>query len=117
MFTLKTKITKNRFPQIKGAIRERVVKVVNETAQEVLSIAQQLAPVDTGFLRASGHLEGDARGELQKVVFDAEYAGYVEFGTSRSAAQPFLRPAVASIKSRFNRRAGQIRAGLGREIR
>jgi len=116
MFILKGKITKNRFLQIKGAVRKGVVKVVNETAEEVLSIAQQLAPEDTGELRASGHLEPKNNNEIQQVVFDAPHARFVEFGTSKMGAQPFLRPAIASVKSRVNRRLGQIKAGLGRSI-
>jgi HK97 gp10 family phage protein len=61
-------------------------------AQVILEYAQDLCPVDTGFLRDSGHLvpeESDV-----SIVFDAEYASYVEFGTSRMEAQPFLRPAL-----------------------
>ena len=116
MIGIKAKITKNRFPQIKRAIRKQVVNVVNETAEEVLDIAKQLAPYKTGELRNSGHLEFDSRNELQKVVFDAPHAPFIEFGTSNMEAQPFLRPAIASVKSRRNRRLGQIRAGLGKEV-
>lgn len=31
---------------------------------------------------------------------DVEYAVYVEFGTSRMAAQPYMRPAVKSVVNR-----------------
>lgn len=116
MLAVKTKIAKNRFPQLKGAIRRQVVKVVNETAEEVLDIACQLVPVDTGELKESGHLEPYNQGELNRVVFDAEHARFVEYGTSVSAAQPFLRPAAEAVKKRLNRRLGQIQAGLAREI-
>jgi HK97 gp10 family phage protein len=54
--------------------------------------AQALCPVDTGYLRESGHLELLSDNVL--IVFDAEYASYVEFGTSKMEAQPFLRPAL-----------------------
>lgn len=60
--------------------------------------AKQLCPVDTGRLRASitHALDRDSRGLVGVVGTDVNYAPYVELGTSRSGAQPFLRPALAS---------------------
>lgn len=59
----------------------------------VFDISQTLVPVDTGDLRDSGEIaqEGDAF----VVQYLADHAAHVEFGTSRMAAQPFLRPAMA----------------------
>lgn len=59
--------------------------VVEEIAQD----AARLAPRDTGHLALSIHAQGDDR-----VVAEADYAGYVEMGTSRMHAQPYLRPAL-----------------------
>jgi len=58
---------------------------------------RQLAPVDTGRLRNSiGVTEGaDARGLYFDVGPTVDYAIHVEYGTSRSPAQPFVRPGVA----------------------
>lgn len=65
------------------------IKVQNE--------ARRLCPVDTGRLRASiHHVPGrDARGFYVQVGTNVNYAGFVEFGTRRMRAQPFLRPALA----------------------
>lgn len=54
--------------------------------------AKELAPVDTGFLRNS--IDYDMGDREVAVGASAEYAPYVEFGTERQKAQPFLRPAV-----------------------
>jgi HK97 gp10 family phage protein len=63
-------------------------------AEIILARAQDNCPVDTGFLRASGNLFMDeGRGDVL-IGFDAEYASYVEFGTYKMEAQPFLRPAI-----------------------
>ena len=64
--------------------------------------AKRLAPVDTGRLRASvtHALEEDVRGLVGVIGTDVEYAPYVELGTSRAGAQPFLRPALAAEISR-----------------
>jgi len=61
-------------------------------AQIVLDVAQANCPVDTGNLRDSAFMQalvGDV-----SFGFSAEYASYVEFGTYKMAAQPFLRPAI-----------------------
>lgn len=61
--------------------------------------AKSLSPVDTGQLRDSINfiVLDDAEVGWQVVVYAAtEYAIYVEFGTSRSPAQPYLRPALYS---------------------
>lgn len=77
--------------------------VAKDLARRALSVdrtAKRLCPVDTGRLRASinWRLEADARGLLAIVGTDVEYAPYVEFGTSRMSAQPFLRPALEAAR-------------------
>src|SRR5262245_30818953 len=60
----------------------------------IVSEAKSLAPARTGFLRDSIHaeeMEEPGKTLVAPVVADAPYAVYVEFGTSRMAAQPFLR--------------------------
>lgn len=62
----------------------------------VLSVAVALCPVDTGRLRSS--IEMVFVGVLAvRVGTNVEYALYVEMGTRDSPAQPFLRPALASL--------------------
>ncbi len=65
--------------------------------------AQQLVPVDTGALRASIDHErdqGSRPGHEIEIVHTGSgrdgrnYGGYVEFGTSRNRAQPYLVPAA-----------------------
>lgn len=55
--------------------------------------ASALAPVDTGRLRSSITHEVDGK-ESVSIGSDVEYAIYQEMGTSKMAAQPFLKPAV-----------------------
>jgi len=64
----------------------------------LVSRARALCPVDTGMLRESigwGVLAG-----ALVVGATEEYAPVIEFGTSRRAAQPFLRPAVESLRTK-----------------
>lgn len=66
----------------------------------VESRAKHLAPVDTGRLRSSiTHEMGTEGGDLVgRVGTNVEYARHQELGTSRMAAQPFLRPALDAAR-------------------
>ena len=56
-------------------------------------IAYDLCPIDTGELISS--IDGFTDGESVEVYADADYAQYVEYGTSKMEAQPYFRPALA----------------------
>lgn len=56
--------------------------------------AQMKCPVDTGNLRASITHEVDAGEKAVYIGTNVEYAPYVELGTSKQKAQPYLRPAA-----------------------
>lgn len=75
-----------------------VGKAVTQATVRIERTAKQLCPVDTGRLRSSiaRALDQDARGLVGIVGTDVDYAPYVELGTSRAGAQPFLRPALAA---------------------
>lgn len=57
-------------------------------------IVYDLCPVDTGEL--IGSIDGFTDGESVEVYADADYAQYVEYGTSKMEEQPYFRPALAS---------------------
>lgn len=54
--------------------------------------SMQNAPVDTGFLKNSH--ESRETGDGAEMAVKANYAFYVEFGTSKWAGKPFVRPAI-----------------------
>ena len=59
--------------------------------------ARRRVPVKTGFLRSTigAEIRIPKRDIVEAVAFaTAFYAPFVEFGTSRNRAQPFLRPAL-----------------------
>lgn len=68
----------------------RIPKIV--ASKLIAKRASQLAPRDTGFM--ADHITGDEDG----VHSEAHYTVYVEFGTFKMAAQPFLRPAVSEVQ-------------------
>lgn len=76
-------------------------KVESVMAKVVLDKSQELVPVDKGDLRDSGHIEGS------EVIYDSNHSIFVEFGTYKVAAQPFLRPAVDENEAEIVEAAAQ----------
>lgn len=96
-------------PKVAGKLAKTVVK---KTAKDIESTAKTLAPVDTGFLRSSIGTS-DLRNVTQdsptaEVVASASYSPYLEFGTSRMAPQPFMRPAADKHADAFEQAMAQI---------
>lgn len=65
--------------------------------------AKRLCPVDTGRLRNSITHVIDAGEQAVYVGTNVEYGPYVELGTSRQKAQPFLRPAAQDHVGEYRR--------------
>lgn len=68
--------------------------------------AQRLTPVATGTLRRSitNRIEGNA----VYIGTAVEYAPFVEYGTSRMAAQPYLQPGIDNSLSDVERLAADF---------
>lgn len=73
-------------------------KALEAIGAQCTGYAQMLAPVDTGRLRNSLTWTTDAAlgcpDSAVCVGSNVEYAVYQEMGTSKTTAQPYLRPAV-----------------------
>ena len=61
-------------------------------AQELQRLSMENAPVKTGNLKNSHYSRKSSDGA--EMVVGADYAFYVEFGTSRWEGKPFVRPAI-----------------------
>lgn len=68
-------------------------RMLERIADDIVADARRFAPVDTGRLRDSIS-RGPASSDHVAIAAYADYAAYVELGTSRQPAQPFLRPAT-----------------------
>lgn len=83
----------SNIPKITARSRAELKRLVRRTALSIEAQAKISAPVDTGFLRNS--ISTSFPDELTGVVsVGAEYGIYVEMGTVRTAAQPYLLPAA-----------------------
>jgi HK97 gp10 family phage protein len=76
------------------------------TAADIVAVAKQLAPVDTGALQQSLGAKPVSSTKVM-VGSDVEHAPFVEYGTSVSAAQPYLTPAFAQAEATFRKRLQQ----------
>lgn len=65
-------------------------------AEMTAARARQLVPVRTGTLQRSIEVKNPAP-MVYTVGSEVSYAPFVEFGTSRMMAKPFLRPAAAEL--------------------
>ncbi len=72
--------------------------------------AKNRAPVDTGTLRNSITSEVQRRGNTIRgeVGPTVNYGGFVEQGTSRMSAQPYLRPATDAVIPGYEAALGQL---------
>jgi HK97 gp10 family phage protein len=86
-------IVYNRIPQIIAGAKPAVDRILAKTAFDTESLAKVYAPVDTGNLMNS--IAADkVRDMTWRVTANAEYAIYVELGTRRMDAVPYLEPAL-----------------------
>ena len=75
-----------------SGMRQQVYRYLHSWASDVKASAVRNAPVKTGHLRSS--IFARIRDWVTEVGADATYAYFVEFGTMRMRAQPFLWPAL-----------------------
>lgn len=75
------------------ATKEQRARALEAVGMQAENYAKLLCPVDTGNLRNSiTHEQGGE--DFEVVGTNVEYAPYVEYGTQRMKAQPYIKPAV-----------------------
>jgi len=90
------------------------VNMLKRTALEaganvVKADAKLRAPVDTGQLRAS--IQHQVNEDSADIGTNVTYAEYLEYGTSRQRAQPFLRPALDENEQQIRNVVAEILRG------
>lgn len=80
---------------------EAVKKVVRADGGTLQGRAQTYAPVDTSTLKRSIDLELLDNGLTAKSEAHTDYAAYVEYGTRKMEAQPYMRPAYEQTAEEF----------------
>ena len=81
--------------EILAAMDDAVAVALEKCGMLAEGYAKKLCPVDTGNLRNSISHSVDTGGRCAYVGTNVEYAPYVEYGTYKQKAQPYIKPAVA----------------------
>lgn len=107
-------VLSERVKKAGSRVGKRGAAALRKTAFDITADAQLLAPVDTGHLMNSilPTFAGDGRSAAMtaEITAHADYSAYVEFGTSTTAPQPFMQPALERRLPGFKAAVAQIGA-------
>lgn len=88
-----------------GEASQGIVRAIDRALEEIglaaEGYAKRACPVDTGNLRNSITHAVEGSEDAVYIGTNVEYAPYVELGTSRQEAQPFLRPAASGHGAQY----------------
>ena len=87
---------------LKG-LSDAVERSLTRIGLEAEGYAKKECPVDTGNLRNSITNEVRSSEEAVYIGTNVEYAAYVELGTTRTKAKPYLKPAAAEHSAVYKR--------------
>lgn len=100
MLNVEVTITHDRFPEIIAKLPNLAHDMVAKAASDVEARSKQICPVRTGALKNSINTEF-LEPALASVGPNMDYSIYVEYGTYKMAAQPYMRPAADVVRPKF----------------
>lgn len=90
---IKLEVLVDNTDAVKGGLKSAFARALERIGLQAEGYAKDLCPVDTGNLRNS--ITHTSDGKAAYIGTNVEYGKYVELGTVKMAAQPYLRPAAA----------------------
>lgn len=101
--------------EVKEKMKQNKKEFCEAVGVEAVAEVQSVSPVLTGNLKRSiaFDVHSDNGGVDIGASADADYAMYVEKGTSKQKAQPFLEPGVMNMLKRIEQIAQRLFAKLG----
>ena len=85
--------------EVKAAKDEAIARALEAIGLQAEGYVAELTPVDTGRLR--GSITHDTDEDSVYIGTNVEYAAYVENGTSKTKAQPYLKPGIENHMSEY----------------
>ena len=99
---LEIKVVVDNTKLIQAAIRDGIKDAITKACFDVEAEAKNTVPVDTGNLKNSIQADLDNIESLEgEVGTGVEYAAYIEYGTSKMPARPYLTPAAEKVAGSF----------------
>lgn len=95
------RIVHNELPEIVDAMKPNIERIVKAHTLDLEARAKSMVPVKTGALRRSIHSVFSNNGMTGTVGPSVLYGKFVEFGTRRMGARPYMRPAAEIVFPRF----------------
>ncbi|HUT58988.1 MAG TPA: HK97-gp10 family putative phage morphogenesis protein [Phycisphaerae bacterium] len=84
---------------LEKALKRAPTEALNRLAEHVTAEAKRRSPFKTGTNRRSINWDASRGGE-RRIFTQSGYGGYLELGTKKMAARPFIRPALEAVKQR-----------------
>lgn len=106
------RVVSNKLPQMPAAIHQIAVAEVQKAAFRIEAAAKVKVPVRTGTLRRSIHTVMSNGGLTGTVGPSVLYGKFVEFGTRKRGAKPYMRPAAEAVMPQFLAAMKSALAGL-----
>lgn len=101
---------KRRLAKLPARMKAEVKAALDKSADELVAFQQRQVPVDDGDLRDSIRKQ-DGRHELEVIVSAGDekafYAAMVEFGTSKTVAQPYFFGPYRALRRRIKSRTSR----------
>jgi HK97 gp10 family phage protein len=85
------------FDTLSESMQKKSKQEIGDSATEAARIAKILVRVDTGFLQSQIFVRELLGFNKFELVAATPYAEYVEYGTSRMPAFPYIRPAIEQV--------------------
>lgn len=100
MFASMVRRLQDDVPRLRTTMEQRAEMFVAKAAMDVEREMKTRVPVDTGFLKNS--IQAARTGPAQwTVTVGAEYGLFIDWGTARMPARPFVAPSVAAVSPNF----------------
>lgn len=87
--------------EVENALEQTVSRALFKVGAFVETESKTIVPVDTGRLKNSIEHQENSAEQYTEIGSKVEYAPYVETGTYKMKAQPYLRPAIERNKSQI----------------
>ena len=99
--TVAAVLKSDKLDKIAADLRPRASEIVRKTAADIEARAKTTVPVDTGNLKNSIQTEMEPDSTEAIVGTAVNYSVYVEYGTRRMAAKPYMTPAAEAARPAF----------------
>jgi HK97 gp10 family phage protein len=106
------RVVYNNLPKLPAEIKTGVKAEIHRAGFDIEARAKAKVPVLTGTLRRSITTQLENDGMTAVVGPSVEYGIYVEFGTRRMGARPYMRPAAEAVYPQFTDNVKALLRGL-----